>query len=42
MVFRSQESPGYICDSLSTVYLLRSKGLDVYREVSDIFERKKP
>lgn len=42
MVIRSKENLGYICDNLSTVYLLRSKGLDVYKEISNIFERKKP
>lgn len=41
MALRSQESLCYICDSLSTVYLLYSKGMDVYQEVSDIFERKR-
>lgn len=41
MAFRSQENLGYICDSLSTVYLLRTKELDVYHEITNIFERKK-
>lgn len=42
MVLRSQDNLGYICDGLSTVYLLRSRGSNVYQEVADIFERKRP
>lgn len=42
LVFRSQNNLEYICDSLSTVYLLRTKGLNVYQEIADIFERKRP
>lgn len=42
MVLRSQDNLKNICDSLSTVYLLRSGTANVYQEVADIFERKRP
>lgn len=42
MVLRSQQNLGYICDSLSTVHLLRSTTENVYQEVATIFERKRP
>lgn len=42
MVFRSQKNLEYICDSLSTVYLLRSNEENVYQEVAAIFRRKRP
>lgn len=42
MVLRSQQNLGYICDSLSTVYLLRSNAGNVYEEVAAVFERKRP
>ncbi len=42
MVLRSQKNLEYICDSLSTVYLLRSNAENVYKEVVAIFERKRP
>lgn len=41
-VLRSQRSLGYICDSLSTVHLLRTNGENVYQEVTAVFERKRP
>ena len=41
-VLRSQRNLGYICDSLSTVHLLRTNGENVYQEVADVFERKRP
>lgn len=42
MVLRSQKSLEYICDSLSTVYLLRTDAKNVYQEIADIFERRLP
>ena len=42
IVFRSQEQLEHICDGLSTVYLLRTRGGNVYQNISDIFERKRP
>ena len=42
MVLRSQENLKYICDGLSTVYLLRANAKNVYQEVTAIFERKRP
>ena len=42
MVLRSQRNLGYICDSLSTVHLLRTNGENVYQEVAAVFERKRP
>ena len=42
MVLRSQENLEYICDGLSTVYLLRTNTANVYQEVAAIFERKRP
>ena len=42
MVLRSQENLKYICDGLSTVYLLRANAENVYQEVAAIFERKRP
>lgn len=41
-VLRSQRNLGYICDSLSTVHLLRTNGENVYQEVAAVFERKRP
>lgn len=41
-VLRSQRNLGYICDSLSTVHLLRSNSENVYQEVAAVFERKRP
>ena len=40
MVLRSQKNLEYICDSLSTVHLLRSNEENVYQEVAAIFRRK--
>lgn len=42
MVLRSQKNLEYICDGLSTVYLLRANTENVYQEVAAIFERKRP
>lgn len=42
MALRSQKNLGYICDSLSTVYLLRTNAENVYQEVAAIFDRKRP
>lgn len=42
IVLRSKESPEYICDGLNIVYLLRSKGRNVFQEIVKIFERKSP
>lgn len=42
MVLRSQENLEYICDGLSTVYLLRANAENVYQGVAAIFERKRP
>lgn len=42
IVFRSDENLGYICDGLSIVYLLRTKESSVYKEIANIFERKRP
>lgn len=42
MVLRSQKSLGYICDSLSTVHLLRTNTGNVYQEVAAMFDRKHP
>lgn len=42
ITLRSQSSLGYICDGLSIVYLLRSKGGSTYQKISDIFGRKHP
>ena len=42
IVLRSQKSLEYICDGLSTVYLLRNKTGNVYQEIAAIFERKIP
>lgn len=41
-VLRSQRNLGYICDSLSTVHLLRSNTENVYQEIAAIFERRRP
>lgn len=41
-VLRSQKNLGYICDSLSTVHLLRANAENVYKEVAAVFERKRP
>lgn len=40
-VLRSQRNLEYICDSLSTVHLLRSNTENVYQEVAAVFERKR-
>lgn len=42
MALRSQKNLEYICDSLSTVHLLRSNEENVYQEVAAIFRRKRP
>ena len=42
IVLRSQKSLEYICDGLSTVYLLRNNTRNVYQEIAAIFERKIP
>ena len=42
MVLRSQKHLEYICDGLSTVYLLRANAENVYQGVAAIFERRLP
>lgn len=42
VTLRSQESLCSICDGLSVVHLLRQKGGNVYREIAEIYERRKP
>lgn len=42
ITLRSQESLCRICDGLSIVYLLRSKEGNVYQEIVDIYERRRP
>ena len=41
MVFRSFYNFMWLCDSMSIVYLLRQKGGNTYRELSDIYRRKR-
>jgi len=42
ITLRSQKSLEYICDGLSIVYLLRSKEKSVYKEICNIYSRKRP
>lgn len=42
VTLRSQENLCCICDGLSVVHLLRSEGGNVYREISDIYNRRRP
>lgn len=42
ITLRSQKSLEYICDGLSIVYLLRSKEKSVYKEICNIYNRKRP
>lgn len=42
MVLQSQKNLEYICDGLSTVYLLRANAENVYEGVAAIFERSLP
>ena len=42
ITLHSQDNLCYICDGLSIVYLLRSKNADVYREISEMYRRKRP
>lgn len=42
ITLRSQQNLGYICDSLSIVYLLRNKNENVYQAIAEIYERKRP
>lgn len=42
MTMRSFANLGYLCNSMSTVYLLRNTEENLYQKVSDIFERKRP
>lgn len=42
ITLRSQDSLEYICDGLSIVYLLRTQNMDVYQEISKIYDRKRP
>lgn len=41
MVFRSFENYGWLCDSLSVVYLLRQESGNVYSDISDIYARER-
>lgn len=42
VTLRSQENLCYICDGLSVVYLLRSKGENVYQKIAEIYGREYP
>jgi hypothetical protein len=42
MTFRSFESLEYLCEALSVIATLREQGKSLYKEVADIFERKRP
>ncbi len=42
ITLRSQNSLNDICDGLSIVYLLRSKNMDVYQTISEIYGRECP
>ena len=41
MVLRSFNNFMWLCDSMSIVYLLRQKGGNTYKEISDIYRRKR-
>lgn len=41
VTLRSQDSLCYICDGLSVVYLLRTDKENVYRKISEIYERRR-
>lgn len=42
VTLRSQENLCYICDGLSTVYLLRSNGENVYQRIAEIYSHERP
>jgi hypothetical protein len=42
MTFRSFESLGYLCNSLSVLYTLRTNGKNTFEQVTEIFNRPRP
>ena len=41
-VMRSQENLQYLCNSMSTVYMLRCNDGNTYESIAEIFRRKRP